>query len=404
MSAFEIFRDKKKKEKAESDASEKYRILSTRFAVLKWISLTALVIYVIVSVSLHGDELSFDSIRYIVRSMKDDPSSLVSNGDVIAFDYDSKNKAYTIGDDFAIVGIDGVTIYDYSGKILFSDNYSYDSPAAATNGFELMVYNIGGKEVRFYNSYSLVHRMTLDAPIYNISVSESGNYLFQTSSEGYRSGFRVYDKNKDLIFKNNYGELTLQSSDVSPNGNFAVSVAFSTADNQITSSVFMYDISKPKSIYDVQIKGEYPISVDFVGEDSIALFTDKSVKFFNSKLELKNSYFYGDRAPLKFDVSDNRVVIIYSSSLLNEKNEIEIISNNGEQVTNITVDSFVNDVCFADNTFYVLKNGTVELYDIDSKNVISSYQFSDTYSEMLKVSQGKFLLSRADKVEMFICD
>lgn len=402
MSTFEIFRDNKKKEYTESDVSEKYRKLSTRCAVLKWISLIILVIYVIVSVSLHGDELSFDSIRYVVRYMKDEPISFVSSGDSISFDYDSMNTAYLIGDDFAVVGSDGIIIYDFSGKILFTDKYVYDNPSAVKNGNELIVYNIGGTEVRFYNSYSLIHRLTLDSPVYSVSVADNGNFVLQTASEGYRSGFRVYDKNKDLIFKNNYGELTLQTSDISKNGEYIVTSTFSTSENTISSQIFLYDISKPKAVFEFQFNGEYPIAIKFLEKDNIVLLTDKSVHFFNSNLEKTYSYFYGERNPLLYKVSENNVIITYNNSLMSEDTEIEIFSNGGESSNKFIVDFSVIDLYCNSNVIHLLNSDSVKTYSAADWDLISTHNLSKTFSSMTKIDDNKFLLSRSDKVEIFI--
>ncbi len=402
MSYFDIFRDSKKKEYTENDISEKYTKFSTRCAVLKWLSLTVLVVYVIMSVSMHGDELSLDSIRYIVRYMKDSPVSLVSNGDSINFDYDVLNKAYVIGDDFAVVGKNNITVYDFSGKILFTDNFIYENPMAVSNGNELIVYNIGGKEIRFYNSFSLTERLTFDSPIYNVSVSKEGNYLFQTASEGYRTGFQVYDKNKSLIFKNNFGELTLQTSSISFDGKNIATASFSTTENKISSLLYLYDITKNKPIHEFKIIGEYPVSVQFVDEDSIVLFTDKSVRFFNIDLENTFSYLYGDRMPLSFKVTEGNVVLTYNNSLLSENTEIEIFRNNGAEKNIFSVNTTVIDLYCGKDFLHILQSDCVKTYSLDENNLISEHPISNSYFGIVKINDEKYLLSRSDKIEIFI--
>ena len=104
-----MFRENKQSNISENDVSEKYKKMSSYFGILKWISLIILVVYILVSVSLHGEDLSFDSIRYIVRYIKDDPLTLVSDGDFFEFDYESSNKVYIVGNDFAVIGKQSIT-------------------------------------------------------------------------------------------------------------------------------------------------------------------------------------------------------------------------------------------------------------------------------------------------------
>ena len=92
MSSFEIFRNKKTKEYTENDISEHYKKLSSRCAVLKWLSLTALIVFVIVSVSQRGDDLSLDNVRYIIRHFGEKQASLVETGDGVVYEYDDKNE------------------------------------------------------------------------------------------------------------------------------------------------------------------------------------------------------------------------------------------------------------------------------------------------------------------------
>ncbi len=401
MNTFEIFRDNKKRDFSENDISEHYMKLSVRCAVLKWLSLTILAVFVIFSVKNHGDELSFDSIRYIVKYMKDEPSSLISSGDSISYDYDSKNEIYLIGDDFAVVGSDGIRIFEFSGKVLFSDDFNYKSPVAVPFGNQLIVYDIGGKEVRFYNSFSETYRLTLESTVYNVSVSDKETFMVQTSSEGYRSGFQIYTKNFQPFFKTNYGELTLQSSSLSPDGKYAVSACFSTTGN-IVSYLKVYCTDIDTIFAECEITGEYPVGVEFIDNENFLVFTDKGVRKYNVSLENSFSHYYWNDSPRQYKINNGKIIITYGTSLLNESTRIEIIDLNGEKSA-FEIPCTARDILIDGDFIHVLCNGEINTYNSDFE-LIHSYSISKNFSHMVKIEYGKYLLSSSDSVEMYIFD
>ncbi len=402
MSTFEIFRDNKKRDFSENDISEHYMKLSVRCAVLKWLSLTILAVFVIFSVKNHGDELSFDSIRYIVKYMKDEPSSLVSNGDSISYDYDSQNKVYLIGDDFAVVGSQGIKIFEFSGKVLFSDNFNYKSPAVVPFGNQLIVYDIGGKEIRFYNSFSETYRLTLESSVYNVSVSNSDCFLVQTSTEGYRSGFQIYTKNFKPFFKANYGEFTLQSSSLSPDGKYAVSACFSTTGN-VVSHLKIYGTDVDTVLAECDISGEYPIRTEFVDNENFLLVTDKCIRKYNVSLENSFSSYYLNNSPRQYKISDGKIIVTYGTSLLNESTRIEIIDLNGEKsVFDLPCTS--RDVVIDGEYIHLLCNGEIKTYSLNDFKLIHVSPISKSFSHIVSVERGKYLISSSDSVELFVFD
>ncbi len=401
MSVFEIFRDNKKKEYSETDAVEHYRRMSIRCSVLKWLSLIVLVVFVVVSVSMNGDALSFDSIRYIVRYMVDEPVTLVSSGDKVSYDYNSHNNVYLIGDDFAIIGSDGISIYDFSGKILFTDDFSYSNPCAVSYDKELIVYDVGGNEIRFYNSYTMLNRLTFESPVYSIRMSEEGNYVVNTASEGYCSGFRVYDINKELIFRHNFGELTLQAVDISPDGKFISTASFSSLSNIVTSSLSIYDIKKDTPVSQITFDGEYPVDIEYASRESIVLFTNKSIKIYDSNLNLIYTEYYGSRSPDKFKISDGKIIFSYTESLLNEKTTVCLIDFSGNKINFISPSS-VSDFVLDDNLLHILCNNEINTYSLESQEYIGTHNLSKPFSKIVKKDKNSFLLSRSDEMQIFI--
>ena len=402
MSSFEIFRNKKNKEYTENDISEHYKKLSSRCAVLKWLSLTALIVFVIVSVSQRGDDLSLDNVRYIIRHFGEKQASLVETGDGVAYDYDDKNQAYVIGDDFAIVGNSGIVIFDYAGDILFKDSFNFDSPSAATYGNELILYNVGGKEVRFYNSYTMLKRLSFDSPVYKVSVSDNGNYLIQTATEGYRSGVQVYDDDKDLIFKHNFGELSLQSSAISKNGQFVACASFSSLSNIVSTSLVVYDISQVEPIGQISFDGEYPISIEFINNDFIVLFTNKGVRGYNLDLNMVFFNHYGNRSPQKYKISDDKIVISYTKSLFEQTTEIEIASKKGEVIQTFNVPYSVVDFELEGDYAHILSGSLVETFSLSKNNILNSHETKSKFFHLIKISNNKFMLSSPERAELFI--
>ncbi len=396
-----MFRENKQSNISENDVSEKYKKMSSYFGILKWISLIIIVIYILVSVSLHGEELSFDSIRYIVRYMKDDPLTLVSDGDVYEFDYESSNKAYILGNDFAVIGKQSIAIYDFSGKVLFSDNCPYDNPVAISYGNELIVYEIGKTELRFYNSYSLVERMNFESPVYDVTIAENGNFLVMTASDGYRSGFRIYNNHKKLLLRCNFGEFSLQTTSISNDGNSAVAVSALITDNNVSSVLNIYEIPAKEPTHTETIEGEYPISAHYLN-DNIVLLTDKNIRFYNSNYEIESTISFENKEPLEYRVFKDRIAITYRVSVLSQDTKIEIIDSKGERIRDITLDSSVFDVNIVGDFVHVLRRESIETYSLSDGSIIKKTALDKTYNSINKITEDKFLLMCPNEARIFI--
>ena len=400
MATFEIFREKKKSN-TEENISDRYSKLALRCSILKWISLITLVAFVLVSVWLHGDDLSFESIRYIVRYVKDDPITLIGDGDSFCFDYDSSNKVYLLGNDFAIVGKNNISIYDFSGKQLFSENISMSSPVAQTYGNELIVYEIGGKEVRIYGSYSLQERITFETPVYGVSVADNGYFLVLTSSNGYKSGYRVYKDKKNLYVIKNLADITLQSAEISKDGNNIVTASVKTVDNYIFSVLQLYDNVNKSALFTDEIQGEYPLSVHCLGNYYV-LFTDKAYRTYDSSFNLVATHLYGNKKPLKYDISEKNIIVTYEVSSFSQDTIVEVAAPESEKTMTFIVKDTVSDFEMDENRIYCLCNNTIETYSITDGIRMETYNFKNSYQSILKMDNSKFLLLRPDELRIFI--
>ena len=91
----------------------------------------------------------------------------------------------------------------------------------------------------------------------------------------------IYNNHKNLILRCNFGEYSLQTTSISPDGNGAVAVSAVAADNTVSSVLNIYHLPEKEPVHTETIVGEYPISAHYL-QGSVVLFTDKNIRFFNN--------------------------------------------------------------------------------------------------------------------------
>lgn len=170
-----------------------------KFRLYKFIMISVLVLFLLGGLILFENDITVENLRYLIKYLDFSSSGAFSEESVIYYNEDSGNCFHVFRGDLALVNSGGVVLYDRRGSAVMTDSYNMTSPTAVCGDKYLAIYDLGGHQVRIYNSFSLLFEKSFDYTVQGVSINSDGAFCVVTSQKNYRSAVFVYDRNFDQI-------------------------------------------------------------------------------------------------------------------------------------------------------------------------------------------------------------
>ena len=184
--------------------SEKdYKTLSRSFHYYKLVALALFLMFVVGGLIVFRNELTLENFRYLVRYLDTGSGSLSSTEARLEFDAGetSGGKAAIFKNDLILVNRNNYEVFDFHQGKIYDDTFSMTQPALSVSSVHTLVYDMGGKRMRLYNSFSLLKEYQFDYPIFCADSDSSGRYAVATSEKNYHCAVYVYNASHNRIFR-----------------------------------------------------------------------------------------------------------------------------------------------------------------------------------------------------------
>lgn len=366
MGAFSEFKDKKpKNRKNETPSVEEYYIsLARKTAVLRYACLILLVLLIVYSLSFKNDVITIDNFRYMLKfiDIKDDADA--PKGTVLNFDGSSGGKGLLYKGDLAVINDSGLTVTGWDGSILLRSSFSYDHPKIKQNGINLFCYDMGSKEVRIYNSYSLINTVAFDYPVLDVAVSQSGGFAVVGSSKGYRSAVFIYDKEFRPVFTRNIGDKYVDFADISADGKSFILAAHYSSNGQLTTLVSRFDTAASEEPLETkEFIGEMPLGIYYT-DGGYALLTDSALRRFDTDGNEISTVSFSGRKLLSGGVYGDRTLICYAKEGLSGGTVACVYDADGSLSATREYPSALNTAVINDDKLYAVYPGRLCIADL----------------------------------------
>lgn len=404
MSAFSIFKDKRKQaKKQQTPTAEAYYLkLANRAKVGMFALIIALVAFCLFSYSFYPDELAIENFRYLLKFISFEQNEEIDIGSEIVFDTDITNRYTMVRGDIAVLSKTQLAVYDTSGQLLQRTAMKNDNPMLVTAGKNMIIYDLGGKEINIYNSFSQVYTESFGYPVLGVSAADTGAYAVLSGAKNYRSAVYVYDANYRLVFShyfpteystnlqlNNSGKKLLVLSHISENGDYLGSAA-------------LFDTGSEEPVANFKFAGELPLSCHFTSDGGYIILTDSSIRFYDSdnnqisekELEhgLLNCVYGEDYAALTFDTAG-----------LTESKTLKVYDMGGNQVYSEVLKAQPDDILIQNGRLYTLSLGRLTVYDLENRETLFDIAV-DTEAVDMIISDDKLLVFTYSGVTVYSAD
>ncbi|MBR0232392.1 MAG: hypothetical protein IJQ53_09230 [Clostridia bacterium] len=403
MGLFSFLSDNRaKKNKRETPTVEGHYIkLGRRAAFVRYTCLLLVILFAVYSFMAHKDDITLENFRYMMKFVNIGEEAEKPKGSVIRFDGSEATRGLIYKGDLAVLSESGLAIIGWDGETMLKDAISLDYPKMLTNGTDLFCFDIGGKELKVYNSYS--RRETkipaFEYPIHWVAASQSGSFAVVSSAQGYRSAVYVYDKEYRLIYSCLFGNKYVDFADMSADGRELLVAGHYAENADMTAFVSRYSLNSETPLCEYSFIGETPFGIYYT-DSGYSLVTGDCIRNFVTISEdpaavisfagkrLMSARMYGDRA-----------LVTYSTEGLSGGTELVVYDFTGKALFSERFDTSLSDTLLCGGTVYALSPGELTAGHISS-GITDIYSIPTSFARLIPDGDRVILFS-ADTARYF---
>lgn len=399
MGAFSVFKKKKSNNSKQTPTVEAhYMKLARRASLLRYTVLVLIVLFAVYSFSFHSSEITVDNFEYMMKFLNVGEDTEARENTVIAFDGSKGNRGIIYKGDLAVLNENGLTVTGWDGDVILRETFSFDHPKMIENGINVFCYDLGGRELRIFNSYSQLQRTSYDYPIRWLSAAASGEYAIVSSAKGYRSAVYVYDKEFRLIFSRLFGDKYVDFVAVSPNGQEFITAAHYSKNGNLITQLSKFSTTSADALFTQEFIGEIPLGIYYTSEGCCLLTTDK-MRYLNNENEIVSETAFGERKLLSGKVFGSRTLVNYALEGLSGGTETVVYRADGSIEFQKRFATSLSDTLICENTLYTLSPGTLTVFDMESGEE-QSFSIPTSYSSLVPDGNELILFSE-NQAEFF---
>ncbi|MBR5277747.1 MAG: hypothetical protein IKU23_00615 [Clostridia bacterium] len=394
MGAFSALREKRKKKKETPTVNSHYTKLARRTALVRYICIVLVVVFAVYSLSFHSDEISIEHFRYMLKYINFSNDNEAPPGTLIQFDGSSGNRGIMFKGNLAVLNESGLTINRWDGEIIYSQIFSTNHPKITENGNNLFCYDLGGKELRIYNTVGRVDNFEeghFQYPIYWLSAAKNGNFAIISSAKGYRSALYIYDKQFRVIFSSATGDKYMDFVDLADNGIDFVTASHYSQGGNIVTLVTRGKSNTENAQFTQTFVGEIPLGVWYTA-NGYCLMTSDKMRMFDNTDKIIGEIDFAEKELLSGRIFGDKALVTYRMEGLSGGTEVAVYNLDGSVKYSTTFNQGISDAMITGNTLYVLYPGVLAECNTESGE-IKSHTVLTSYSSLLSYNQKPILLS-----------
>lgn len=361
MGAFSVFSDRKyKKKNTQTPTVEQYyESRARRVSAIRWCCLLCTVLFILYGFSIHGDELTVENFRYMLNFVefteKETPGI-----SLVTFDYGEENRGAIYKDDVVVLNKTGLSVYSEDADRVLNVAFRMDDPRLTVAGPEVLAYDLGGHEVRMFNSYSQLACLTMSYPVYGLSGSESGSFAVITSEKNYRTTVVVYDQYAGERFHRSLSTTFVDQVALSPDGEELLTLGHYSKNGSLVSILQYFSLREKEPLREYTFTGELPLQVAWLGDGTYAALTGENLRVFRTDAEDPTAvYPLGNVSLQNSLIGNGSILLVTAAEGISGGTVLTVLNDRLETTLVCPFDGSVEGMTVIEDNYYVLLMGSV---------------------------------------------
>lgn len=371
-----------------------------KYRFYKFIAITVLVVFLIGGLVIFENDITMENLRYLVKYLDFSSSGAFSDGSVIYYNADSANRFHVFRGDLALVNSSGVSLYDRRGSVVMSDSYSMASPTSVCGDRYLVIYDMGGHQVRLYNSFSLLYDKSFSYPVQSVSINKDGSFCVVTSQKNYHSAVYVYDNDFKEIHKWLSADKFAVEAHLSDQNILSIS-AVHVENGDLVSDLVRLEIGKKDGKNILSVKDELPLAHKSDKKGTV-FFTDRALRYVTKDAKVQQDTKFPEESLEKIVIGDEISAVLQDELSVGVSYRLRIFDSKGSELRSHKFSSTVRDIQIWEDTVYVLTN--TELVVLAEGEDVYTEQLDGDYSAFGVLSQKQIILCSDTEAHIRVLD
>lgn len=339
-----------------------------KFKLYKFITLMLLVAFLIGGLMLFKNDITLENLRYLIKYLDFSSSGAFDEETVIHYNEDTENSFHVFRGDLALVNDGGVTLFDRRGSAVMTDSFNMSNPVCVPSDRYLAVYDLGGYQIRIYNSFSLLHEMTYDYPIQAVSLNSDGAFCVVTSEKSYHSAVLVYDR--DFVEVHRWLSADKFAVDATLSDDEVLTVStVKTDDGGLFGEIIALEFDKKEALFSYSYRDQMPLYLSSQKKHSV-LLTDDNL-FFLDDGKLIKTIPMPDGSLRKQCFGEELCCVLQDELSVGVNYLLRVFDRKGEELHALKFSVQILDIEVFEDTVYVLTHGGIYIIGAETQKEIA---------------------------------
>ncbi len=379
--------------------NEYYASISAIYNAAKYITLVVLVLFICVSLISNPETVTYDNFMFLMKDITNvfDSTSNVYGDISYTPEVGITHSAYR--KNLAVASVGGVDIYNGDGELTYTGNEKFSNPRIESSDKYMLVYDFGYQRYALYNLFAKIYSENLDGEIVIGDISDCGMYALITKSKEYNFSASVYTKNcrlKNRILTDDY----ILDIDIDSSGDRFAILSTYAADGGYVGKVTFYEVGKNEAMTSIKLNESLPIKCCYLEDGGLSVLCDNGVYYYDEDGSFVKSYSFGSGQPILFDMNENGISFVHSTSGSSIGNQVIFVGADGEIRHQSVCDGRIVAVRECDGFLFVLTDSAVMRIDIDGDE-IKKLDALGMGKELIVISRYDVMLATDSKCEYY---
>jgi len=360
-----------------------------KFHLYKWIALFVLVAVLIGGLIVFENDITVENLRYLIKYL--DFSSFSSYSEEVQIHYhaDPSNRFYVFRGDLARINQSGVTLYDRRGTAVMTDSYKMTNPVAVCGEKYLLVYDLGGNQLRMYSSFSFLYEKTYDYPLQSVDMNASGDFCVVTAQRSYHSAVFVYNDDFEEIHRYVTADRFAVNASISDNDRLLVSTIFVNQGNLMT-ELLELKVGEKEPVSVFSLVEQMPVLHSAQKKDTL-LLTDQSLICVEGGKEVHSATLPEEGLKM-VSFGEKYCALVQDELSVGINYRIRIFDRQARELYSHRLSVQIRDVEILDDRVYVLTHTNLLVISLAGEVSVQEYTLVDDPTDLGVLSEDVVIL------------
>lgn len=370
-----------------------------KFRFYKFVAITLLVLFLLGGFLLFKNEITIENLRYMVKYLDFSSSGAFSEESVIYYNADAENDYCVFRGDLALINPRGVTLFDRRGSAVMTDSFNMSNPASVCGEKYLVVFDLGGHDVRIYNSFSLLFDETFSYPVQGVSINSDGAFCVVTAEKNYRSAVFVFDQKFEEKQRWLSSDKFAVGAFLSDQNELSITT-IQSKNGDLYSELLEFKVGEKEQRSSFSVVGELPLMHRTERKNSL-LVTDLGFYVLEKGKVVSSRNFPGGSI-LKVALDENRIAILHDELSVGVNYNLKVYDEDGKEILGQKFSESILDIAIFDESVFVLTHSDLYVFAEDRETV--RINLDGDYTEVGVFSDDCVILCGESQADIRIID